>query len=285
MIFWRKQDENNRNRKPEGRHGKTTTTYNLGIALTQQGYRVLMVDFDPQGNLSCYCGIPPEKDLDQTITELLMKTSCEKPIGNRECVYQTGRKETAARVDFIPSNLRLAGFELAMGTMMCREVLLKACLEQYNNQYDYCLIDCSPSVGLLLTNALAAANEIIIPMQAQPFSVVGMSQLTSSIANVQRKINPELRVKGILLTMTEHTNVSDHYCGQVRSTYGNKIHVFTTEIPRNVKVQESQANAEPTILYDPKSNSAKAYIEFAKEVSGYGREEQVFERDEDALNR
>ena len=268
-----------------GGTGKTTTTYNLGIALTQQGYRVLMVDFDPQGNLSCYCGIPPEKDLDQTITELLMKTSCEKPIGNRECVYQTGRKEAAARVDFIPSNLRLAAFELAMGTLMCREVLLKSCLEQYNNQYDYCLIDCSPSVGLLLTNALAAANEIIIPMQAQPFSVVGMSQLTSSIANVQRKINPGLRVKGILLTMTEHTNVSDHYCGQVRSTYGNKIHVFTTEIPRNVKVQESQAKAEPTILYDPKSNSAKAYIEFAKEVSGYGREEQVFERDEDALNR
>lgn len=159
----------------KGGTGKTTTTYNLGIALTQQGYRVLMVDFDPQGNLSCYCGIPPEKDLDQTITELLMKTSCEKPIGNRECVYQTGRKEAAARVDFIPSNLRLAGFELAMGTMMCREVLLKSCLEQYNNQYDYCLIDCSPSVGLLLTNALAAANEIIIPMQAQPFSVVGMA--------------------------------------------------------------------------------------------------------------
>lgn len=109
----------------KGGTGKTTTTYNLGIALTQQGYRVLMVDFDPQGNLSCYCGIPPEKDLDQTITELLMKTSCEKPIENRECVYQTGRKEAAARVDFIPSNLRLAGFELAMGTMMCREVLLK----------------------------------------------------------------------------------------------------------------------------------------------------------------
>ena len=109
----------------KGGTGKTTTTYNLGIALTQQGYRVLMVDFDPQGNLSCYCGIPPEKDLDQTITELLMKTSCEKPIGNRECVYQTGRKEAAARVDFIPSNLRLAGFELAMGTMMCREVGMK----------------------------------------------------------------------------------------------------------------------------------------------------------------
>ena len=119
----------------KGGTGKTTTTYNLGIALTQQGYRVLMVDFDPQGNLSCYCGIPPEKDLDQTITELLMKTSCEKPIGNRECVYQTGRKEATARVDFIPSNLRLAGFELAMGTMMCREVLLKSCLPNQPNPY------------------------------------------------------------------------------------------------------------------------------------------------------
>lgn len=194
----------------KGGTGKTTTTYNLGIALTQQGYRVLMVDFDPQGNLSCYCGIPPEKDLDQTITELLMKTSCEKPIGNRECVYQTGRKEAAARVDFIPSNLRLAGFELAMGTMMCREVLLKSCLEQYNNQYDYCLIDCSPSVGLLLTNALAAANEIIIPMQAQPFSVVGMSQLTSSIANVQHKINPGLRVKGIYLKLVYENSCYEH---------------------------------------------------------------------------
>lgn len=268
----------------KGGTGKTTTTYNLGIALTQQGYRVLMVDFDPQGNLSCYCGIPPEKDLDQTITELLMKTSCEKPIGNRECVYQTGRKEAAARVDFIPSNLRLAGFELAMGTMMCREVLLKSCLEQYNNRYDYCLIDCSPSVGLLLTNALAAANEIIIPMQAQPFSVVGMSQLTSSIANVQRKINPGLRVKGILLTMTEHTNVSDHYCGQVRSTYGNKIHVFTTEIPRNVKVQESQANVERRagianaqelgkLLGSMADNGLHSAADFDKQISAYQREE------------
>ena len=177
----------------KGGTGKTTTAYNLGIALTQQGYRVLMVDFDPQGNLSCYCGIPPEQDLEQTITELLMKVAYEKTLSNRECVYQSKRTDDSApQVDFIPSNLRLASFELAMGTMMCREVLLKTCLEQYSSQYDYCIIDCSPSVGLLLTNALSAANEVIIPMQAQPFSVVGMSQLTNSISSVQRKINPGL---------------------------------------------------------------------------------------------
>ena len=170
----------------KGGTGKTTTAYNLGIALTQQGYRVLMVDFDPQGNLSCYCGIPPEQDLDQTLTELLMKVAGEKPLYHRECVYRSKRVDDGApQVDFIPSNLRLAGFELAMGTMMCREILLRSCLEHYDSQYDYCIIDCSPSVGLLLTNALSAADEVIIPMQAQPFSVVGMSQLTDSVFSVQ----------------------------------------------------------------------------------------------------
>lgn len=215
----------------KGGTGKTTTAYNLGIALTQQGYRVLMVDFDPQGNLSCYCGIPPEQDLEQTITELLMKVAYEKPLSHRECVYQSKRTDDSApQVDFIPSNLRLASFELAMGTMMCREVLLKTCLEQYSSQYDYCIIDCSPSVGLLLTNALSAANEVIIPMQAQPFSVVGMSQLTNSISSVQRKINPGLHIRGVLLTMTQHTKVSEHYAHDVRAKYGRTLHVFTTEM-------------------------------------------------------
>lgn len=258
----------------KGGTGKTTTAYNLGIALTQQSYRVLMVDFDPQGNLSCYCGIPPEQDLEQTITELLMKVAYEKPLSHRECVYQSRRTDDSApQVDFIPSNLRLASFELAMGTMMCREVLLKTCLEQYSSQYDYCIIDCSPSVGLLLTNALSAANEVIIPMQAQPFSVVGMSQLTNSISSVQRKINPGLHIRGVLLTMTQHTKVSEHYAHDVRAKYGRTLHVFTTEIPYNVKVQESQAFAAPTILYEPKSSSARAYVEFTQEVLGHGREE------------
>lgn len=123
----------------KGGTGKTTTAYNLGIALTQQGYRVLMVDFDPQGNLSCYCGIPPEQDLDQTLTELLMKVAGEKPLYHRECVYRSKRVDDGApQVDFIPSNLRLAGFELAMGTMMCREILLRSCLEHYDSQYKGC---------------------------------------------------------------------------------------------------------------------------------------------------
>ena len=243
----------------KGGTGKTTTAYNLGIALTQQGYRVLMVDFDPQGNLSCYCGIPPEQDLEQTITELLMKVAYEKPLSHRECVYQSRRTDDSApQVDFIPSNLRLASFELAMGTMMCREVLLKTCLEQYSSQYDYCIIDCSPSVGLLLTN---------------------------SISNVQRKINPGLHIRGILLTMTQHTKVSEHYAHDVRAKYGRTLRVFTTEIPYNVKVQESQAFAAPTILYEPKSSSARAYVDFTQEVLGHGREEQVYERDEDARDR
>lgn len=249
----------------KGGTGKTTTAYNLGIALTQQGYRVLMVDFDPQGNLSCYCGIPPEQDLEQTITELLMKVAYEKPLSHRECVYQSRRTDDSApQVDFIPSNLRLASFELAMGTMMCREVLLKTCLEQYSSQYDYCIIDCSPSVGLLLTNALSAANEVIIPMQAQPFSVVGMSQLTNSISSVQRKINPGLHIRGVLLTMTQHTNVllsqgykvkvfnlkdrdkSDHYNLFAYIKNEDDILVVTKNLVKNLKEDPTaKSTADP----------------------------------------
>ena len=122
-------------------------------------------------------------------------------------------------------------------------------------------------------------------MQAQPFSVVGMSQLTNSISSVQRKINPGLHISGILLTMTQHTKVSEHYAHDVRAKYGRTLHVFTTEIPYNVKVQESQAFASPTILYEPKSSSARACVEFTQEALGQGREEQVYERDEDARDR
>lgn len=261
----------------KGGTGKTTTAYNLGIALTQQGYRVLMVDFDPQGNLSCYCGIPPEQDLDQTLTELLMKVAGEKLLYHRECVYRSKRVDDGApQVDFIPSNLRLAGFELAMGTMICREILLRSCLKHYDSQYDYCIIDCSPSVGLLLTNALSAADEVIIPMQAQPFSVVGMSQLTDSVFSVQRKINPKLHIMGILLTMTQHTKVSEHYAADVRARYGNKPRVFDTEIPYNVKVQESQALVTAADYDAAIGNLGKRQISLSNEIAALQEKKKGF---------
>ncbi|WP_425371395.1 ParA family protein [Gemmiger formicilis] len=268
----------------KGGTGKTTTAYNLGIALTQQGYRVLMVDFDPQGNLSCYCGIPPEQDLEQTITELLMKVAYEKPLSHRECVYQSRRTDDSApQVDFIPSNLRLASFELAMGTMMCREVLLKTCLEQYSSQYDYCIIDC-PLCG-------ASADKRAVRCQRGHHPDAGAAVLggwavaaDKSDGSAAQKSTLTAYIRGVLLTMTQHTKVSEHYAHDVRAKYGRTLHVFTTEIPYNVKVQESQAFA-PTILYELKSSSARAYVDFTQEVLGHGREEQVYERDEDARDR
>lgn len=163
--------------------------------------------------------------------------------------------------------------ELSTDAKVLYGILLDRMSLSLKNQW----LDAQNKVYIIFT-----VEEIIIPMQAQPFSVVGMSQLTNSISSVQRKINPGLHIRGVLLTMTQHTKVSEHYAHDVRAKYGRTLHVFTTEIPYNVKVQESQAFAAPTILYEPKSSSARAYVEFTQEVLGHGREEQVYERDEDA---
>ena len=250
----------------KGGTGKTTTTYNLGIALTQQGYRVLMVDFDPQGNLSCYCGIPPEKDLDQTITELLMKTSCEKPIGNRECVYQTGRKEAAARVDFIPSNLRLAGFELAMGTMMCREVLLKSCLEQYNNQYDYCLIDNAPDINISTVNALVASDEAVIPVKIDSYAFDGLIELKNQIEITREELNPGLRLAGCLITCFQRQ--AGEQTGEDWLRENLDCPVYKTHIRYSGKVVGSSFEGKPIVEYSKTCGASRDYISFVDEYLG-----------------
>ena len=248
---------------------------------------MLLIDNDKQGNLSkAYSRYDAENVA--PVTRLLA--------GDWENADELIQHTEYEGIDIVTANMSLFGAtwnltkEDSENQIERYKALVYAKMQYYGDctiygKYDYCIIDCSPSVGLLLTNALSAANEVIIPMQAQPFSVVGMSQLTNSISSVQRKINPGLHIRGVLLTMTQHTKVSEHYAHDVRAKYGRTLHVFTTEIPYNVKVQESQAFAAPTILYEPKSSSARAYVEFTQEVLGHGREEQVYERDEDARDR
>ena len=271
----------------KGGVAKTFTAANVAYELYRRGYRVLLIDNDKQGNLSkAYSRYDAENIA--PVTKLLA--------GDWDSVDELIQHTEYEGIDIVTANMSLFGAtwnltkEDSENQIERYKALVYAKVQYYGDctvygKYDYCIIDCSPSVGLLLTNALSAANEVIIPMQAQPFSVVGMSQLTNSISSVQRKINPGLHIRGVLLTMTQHTKVSEHYAHDVRAKYGRTLRVFTTEIPYNVKVQESQAFAAPTILYEPKSSSARAYVDFTQEVLGHGREEQVYERDEDARDR
>ena len=271
----------------KGGVAKTFTAANMAYELYRRGYKVLLIDNDKQGNLSkAYSRYDAENVA--PVTKLLA--------GDWENADELIQHTEYEGIDIVTANMSLFGAtwnltkEDSENQIERYKALVYTKIQHYGNctiygKYDYCIIDCSPSVGLLLTNALSAANEVIIPMQAQPFSVVGMSQLTNSISSVQRKINPGLHIRGVLLTMTQHTKVSEHYAHDVRAKYGRTLHVFTTEIPYNVKVQESQAFAAPTILYEPKSSSARAYVDFTQEVLGHGREEQVYERDEDARDR
>ena len=252
----------------KGGTGKTTTAYNLGIALTQQGYRVLMVDFDPQGNLSCYCGIPPEQDLEQTITELLMKVAYEKTLSNRECVYQSKRTDDSApQVDFIPSNLRLASFELAMGTMMCREVLLKTCLEQYSSQYDYCIIDNPPDIGLNVVNALAITDEVIVPVKVDEDALEGLDIVTEQIEDA-KAFNPALKLAGVLITSYQKT---DGEAAGVEWLEQKTDFNILGIIRYSKKVAENTFMRKPIYEYSPCCGAAQGYKNFVTAYTGKER--------------
>ena len=252
----------------KGGTGKTTTAYNLGIALTQQGYRVLMVDFDPQGNLSCYCGIPPEQDLEQTITELLMKGAYEKPLSHRECVYQSKRTDDSApQVDFIPSNLRLASFELAMGTMMCREVLLKTCLEQYSSQYDYCIIDNPPDIGLNVVNALAITDEVIVPVKVDEDALEGLDIVTEQIEDA-KAFNPALKLAGVLITSYQNT---DGEAAGVEWLEQKTDFNILGIIRYSKKVAENTFMRKPIYEYSPCCGAAQGYKKFVTAYTGKAR--------------
>ena len=252
----------------KGGTGKTTTAYNLGIALTQQGYRVLMVDFDPQGNLSCYCGIPPEQDLEQTITELLMKVAYEKTLSNRECVYQSKRTDDSApQVDFIPSNLRLASFELAMGTMMCREVLLKTCLEQYSSQYDYCIIDNAPDIGLNVVNALAITDEVIVPVKVDEDALEGLDIVTEQIEDA-KAFNPALKLAGVLITSYQNT---DGEAAGVEWLEQKTDFNILGIIRYSKKVAENTFMRKPIYEYSPCCGAAQGYKKFVTAYTGKAR--------------
>jgi chromosome partitioning protein len=246
----------------KGGTAKTTTVENLGIGLAREGKKVLLVDTDPQGSLTISLGYPRPDELEITLFDLLNKTINEDSVSAGE-----GILHQAEGIDLIPANISLAGLEVALVNTMNRERILKQFLEPVKGNYDYVLLDCMPSLGMLTVNALTAADAALVPVQANYLSAKGLEQLLQTINKVKRQINPKLRIEGILLTMVDgRTNYGREISSLIRDTYGGHIKIFNSEIPRSVRAAEISAEGKSIFLHDPKGKVAEAYQNLTKEV-------------------
>lgn len=246
----------------KGGVGKTTTAANLGIGLAREGRNVLLVDCDPQGSLTVSLGYSQPDELDMTLTDLLAGVLMDKPTAPEQGVLHH-----AEGVDLIPANISLSGMETSLVNAMSREKVLKQYLDTVKKEYDYILLDCMPSLGMLTVNTLAAADGVIIPVQAQYLSAKGMEQLLQTVGKVRRQINPKLKIAGVLLTMVDQrTNYAREVGDLLRRTYGGKIRIFSTDIPHSVRAAETSAEGKSIYLHDPKGKVAQSYAQLTKEV-------------------
>ena len=251
----------------KGGVGKTTTTFNLGVALAKQGKRVLIVDVDPQSNLTTYAGWYNEDELKYTLSDLMEQSMNDEEIKTKESILH--HKEN---IYLIPSSLNLSALETSLAYAMSREYTLRNCLSVVKNDYDYILLDCQPSLGMLTINALASADSVLIPVQSQYFALRGMTDLFKIINKVRRQINPALKIDGALLTLVDRrTNLSKEIEHQIKDNYGSMLRVYDTQIPLAVKTAESTSQGESIFSYDKNGTVAVAYSSFAKEVLEDGK--------------
>ncbi|MBI5285559.1 MAG: ParA family protein [Chloroflexi bacterium] len=236
----------------KGGVGKTTTAINLGAALARLGKSVLIFDFDPQANSSAGLGVRTEG------------ASTYDVVVGRAHARDTVAPTSVEGLMIVPATPALAGAEVELVPMMAREFRLKRALEDVRNAYDYVLIDCPPSLGLLTVNALTAADEVIVPVQCEYLALEGLSQLTATLDLVRRNLNSQLRLRGLLLTMFDvRTNLSQQVADEVRAHFAN---TFKTVIPRSVRLSEAPSHGLPISQYDPSSRASRAYEELAQEV-------------------
>ena len=248
----------------KGGVGKTTTCANLGIGLAQAGKRVLLVDADPQGSLTLSLGFPTPDKLPVTLATVMGKTLMDEPMPSKE-----GILHHAEGVDLMPANIELSGLEVSLVNAMSREKILKQYLDTVKRNYDYILIDCMPSLGMLTINALAAADSVLIPVQAQYLPAKGMEQLLQTIGKVRRQINPALQIDGILLEMVNNrTNYVRDMAALLKKTYGGKLRIFDAEIPHSIRAAEISAEGKSIYSHDPNGKVAEAYHSLTKEVLG-----------------
>ena len=251
----------------KGGAGKTTTTLNLGVGLANEGYRVLLIDADPQGSLTVSLGIKNPDELD-----ISLATVMDAVINEKDLSEDAGILHHDEGVDLLPSNIELSGMETGLFNIMSREYVLKGYIETVRKNYDYILIDCMPSLGMMTINALVAADSVIIPSQPSFLSTKGLNLLLHSVSKVKRSINPGLRIDGILLTMVDsRTNNARDIIEALRTGIGQNIRVFETEIPHSVRAVECSLTGESIFSHDRNGKVAAAYEALTKEVEDIER--------------
>ena len=246
----------------KGGVGKTTTTGNLGIGLAKAGEKVLLIDADAQGSLTASLGYENPDAMEYTLATALGKIINEEDIDPQEGIlhHEEG-------VDLMPSNIELSGLEVSIVNVMSRELVLKEYLETIKDQYSYVLVDCMPSLGMVTVNAFAAADSVLIPVQAAYLPAKGLEQLIKTIQKVKRQINPGLEIEGILMTMVDgRTNYAKEIMQLLEEGYGDQIRFFKNNIPLSVRAAEISAIGVSIYEHDPKGRVAEAYQSLTKEV-------------------
>lgn len=248
----------------KGGVGKTTTTSNLGIGLAKQGKKVLLIDADAQGSLTASLGFREPDKLEETLATVMSSI-----INDEEVEPDYGILKHDEGIDLMPGNIELSGLEVSLVNVMSRELVLRSYIEQIKDRYDYILIDCMPSLGMITINVFACADSILIPVQAAYLPVKGLEQLIKTIGKVKRQINPKLTIEGILLTMVDsRTNYARDISAMLVENYGSRVRIFENSIPISVRAAEISAEGISIYRHDPKGRVADAYRFLTEEVLG-----------------
>ena len=238
----------------KGGVGKTTTAVNLSACIAQKGKKVLLIDIDPQGNATSGLGV--EAHDDKSIYNVLVEDLDIK---------ETIQKTQVKKLDVCPANINLAGAEIELVSMVSRETRLKNAIEEIKDNYDYIFIDCPPSLGLITLNSFTASDSVLVPIQCEYYALEGLGQLINTIKLVQKHLNKNLEIEGVVLTMYDsRTNLSTEVASEVEKYFGNKV--FQTIIPRNIRLSEAPSHGLPISLYDPDSKGAEKYKKLASEL-------------------
>ncbi len=246
----------------KGGVGKTTTCVNLGIGLARVGKKVLLIEADAQGSMAVSLGIAEPDELEVTLVNIM-----EKVINDEDIDLKEGILSHEEGVDYIPANIELAGLETSLVNVMSRETILRQYISDVKKSYDYVLIDCMPSLGMITINALVAADSVLIPVEAAYLPVKGLQQLIKTIGRVHRKLNNKLEIMGILFTKVDRrTNFARDISEQIREAYGEQIHIFKNCIPMSVRAAETSAEGKSIFLHDPLGTVAKGYESLTREV-------------------